>query len=139
MSADVVHLWDANHPYYCSEGNYYVSGLNWGDVHSEYESWKDFYEEWGNTDHDMNLVFRWDWKQVDPDDLEEGEESGPDKLQVYWVLQRKAILRSTSCVVSPADEPAVRAWLADRAKTITALWAPLDLAVQAEPQAGESP
>jgi hypothetical protein len=91
------HLWEIDHPYYCTEGN----------------------------DHDMNLVFRWDWKRADPDDYEDGEELPPDTLAVYWVLQRKAILRSTECVVTEADEPAVRAWLADRAKTVAAIWQPL--------------
>jgi hypothetical protein len=119
------HLWEIDHPYYCTEGNYYVSGLRRDEVHSSYGSWAEFHEEWGGNDHDMNLVFRWDWKRADPDDYEDGEELPPDTLAVYWVLQRKAILRSTECVVTEADEPAVRAWLADRAKTVAAIWQPL--------------
>lgn len=124
-------LWETDHPYYCEEGNYFVSGLRGDEVHTEYESWQEFYDEWGNTDEDMNLVFRWDWKRADPDDyaveLEDGEELPPDTLAVYWVLQRKAILRSTSCVVTEADEPAIRAWLTERARTVAAIWAPLEL------------
>jgi len=123
----VRRLWEIDHPYYCSEGNYYVGGLRWNEVHSEYASWQDFIDEWGTTDHDMNLVFRRDWKRDDGEYLEEGEEPEPDKLYVYWVLQRKAILRSTECIVTEADEPAVQAWLADRATTIAALWEPIDL------------
>ena len=49
---------------------------------------------------------------------------------MYWVLQRKAILRSTVCVVTEADEPAVRAWLAERARTIAAIWEPIGLATE---------
>lgn len=122
------HLWEIDHPYYCTEGNYFVSGTRWDEVHNEYDSWSEFLEEWGDSDHDMNLVFRWDWKRDDGEFVEEGEEPEPDKLHVYWVLQRKAILRSTVCVVTEADEPAVRTWLAERAKTIAAIWAPLALA-----------
>jgi hypothetical protein len=44
---------------------------------------------------------------------------------VFWVLQHKAILRSTECTVIEADEPAVRAWLTERAATIRAVWEPL--------------
>lgn len=126
-NAAMSHLWEIDHPYYCSEGNYYVSGSQWGDVHSEYASWQDFIEDLGDTDPDLNLVFRWDWKRADPADYEDSEELPPDRLFVYWVLQRKAILRSTECVVTEEDEPAVREWLTERAKTITALWEPLTL------------
>lgn len=112
-------LWEHHHPYYCTTGNFYTS----------YDSWADFHADWGNLDPDMNLVFRWDWKRADPDDYEPDDDGitrvPEDTLQVFWVLQRKAILRSTECVVTEADEPAVRAWLAERAKTIRAIWEPL--------------
>lgn len=131
--SEIKHLWEYDHPYYCSEGNYYVGGLNYGDVHTDYESWQDFIEDWGGTDADMNLVFRWDWNQADPDDYADGEELPGDKLQVFWVLQRKAILRSTECTVTAEDEPAVREWLTGRAKTITAIWEPIALAPAVTP------
>jgi hypothetical protein len=119
------HLWETDHPYYCSEGNYYVSGHRWDEVHTSYDSWADFIADWGDTDPDMNLVFRWDWEVPNPDDYEDGEEMPPEILQVFWVLQRKAILRSTECVVRREDEPAVREWLAKRAQTIAAIWEPI--------------
>jgi hypothetical protein len=123
------HLWEIDHPYYCTEGNYFVPGTRWHEVHNEYDSWAEFFEDWGSTDEDMNLVFRWDWKRSDPQDYEPyGEEVPGDKLHVYWVLQRKAILRSTVCVVTEADEPAVRAWLVERAQTIAAIWEPITVA-----------
>jgi hypothetical protein len=125
-SATVTHLWEANHPYYCNEGNYYAR-----DMHETYDSWDDFIADWGDADADMNLVFRWDWKRADPDDYEPDDDGvvrvPEDTLNVYWVLQRKAILRSTECVVTEADEPAVREWLSKRAKTITAIWEPVNL------------
>lgn len=114
------HLWEIDHPYYCTEGNYYERGM-----HEVYDSWASFYEDWGTNDPDLNLVFRWDWQRSDPSDYEDGENLPPDTLKVFWVLQRKAILRSTECTVTEADEPAVRAWLADRAGTIRAIWEPI--------------
>lgn len=123
------HLWEIDHPYYCNEGNYYASPLE--GLHSIYDSWGDFIADWGATDPDMNLVFRWDWKRANPDDYEPDDDGvirvPEDKLLVFWVLQRKAILRSTECAVTGADEPAVLAWLAERAKTVTAIWEPINL------------
>jgi hypothetical protein len=120
-----THLWDTNHPYYCEHGNYFVGRERWHEVHEEFDSWADFYGAWGNSDEDMNLVFRWDWNVPDPADYEDEDEMPTQTLNVYWVLQRKAILRSTTCIVTPDDEPAVRAWLTERAKTIRAIWAPI--------------
>jgi hypothetical protein len=118
------HLWEIDHPYYCTEGNYYARPDQ--GLHTRYDSWAEFIADWGNTDPDMNLVFRWDWNRSDPQDYEPyGEEVPADTLQVFWVLQRKAILRSTECTVTEADEPAVRAWLAERAATIRAIWEPI--------------
>lgn len=114
------HLWEYDHPYYCNEGNFFQHGL-----HERYESWDDFHAEWGDADPDLNLVFRWDWKRADPDDYEPGADLPPDKLLVHWVLQRKAILRSTECVVTEADEPAALAWLTERAITLRAIWDPV--------------
>lgn len=122
-------LRESDHPYYCTEGNYYFSpARSTGEVHTTYNSWADFIDDWGNTDPDMNLVFRWDWQKPDPSDYEPYDIGiPPETLQVFWVLQRKAILRSTECVVTPEDEPAVRAWLEDRARTVAAIWAPISL------------
>ncbi|WP_424863080.1 hypothetical protein [Streptomyces sp. MMS24-I29] len=118
------HLWEIDHPYYCTEGNYYKNGN-----HLTYDNWADFHAEWGDLNPDVNLVFRWDWQRADPADyayeLEHGEELPPDTLQVFWVLQRKAILRSTECFITEADEPAVRAWLTKRAAHMRLLWEPL--------------
>ncbi|PJN00847.1 hypothetical protein CG740_23375 [Streptomyces sp. CB01201] len=126
MSEPTPHLWEIDHPYYCTEGNYYERGL-----HDVYDSWDQFHADWGDADHDMNLVFRWDWQRDSGEFLEEGETPGPDVLKVFWVLQRKAIIRSTECTVTEADEPAVKAWLADRAKTMAAIWEPFGVATEA--------
>lgn len=129
MSTD-RHLWEYDHPYYCAEGNYYKNGQ-----HLTYGSWSEFHAEWGNLDDDLNAVFRWDWKTPDPadycppdcdghDDGDCDEMPGPT-LNIYWVLQRKAILRSTECPVTQADEPAIRQWLTRKARHLAAIWEPL--------------
>lgn len=128
MTEQSPRLWDVDHPYYCAEGNYYARPSE--GLHTRYDSWALFIEDWGSTDPDMNLVFRWDWRRADPADYSNGEEMPADTLRVFWVLQRKAILRSTECTVTEDDEPAVRKWLTERARTIAAIWAPLPL----EPQ-----
>lgn len=122
MTTPTPHLWEIDHPYYCQEGNYYARPDQ--GLHTAYDSWTDFYAEWGALDPDYNHVFRWDWTRDSGEDLEEGEEPGPDKLLVFWVLQRKAILRSTECTVTESDEPAIRQWLTKRAENVRALWEP---------------
>ncbi|SFD13121.1 hypothetical protein [Streptomyces aidingensis] len=116
------HLWEIDHPYYCTEGNYYARPSE--GLHTEYETWQDFHADWGSLDPDLNFVWRWDWKRADPSHYEDGEEMPPDRLLVFWVLQRKAILRSTECTVTEADEPAVREWLAEKAEWVRAVWEP---------------
>ncbi|MFG2873319.1 hypothetical protein [Streptomyces sp. NPDC048338] len=114
-------LWAIDHPYYCQEGNYYKNGQ-----HLTYASWTDFHQEWGDLDDDYNLVFRWDWQRPDPTDYEPyGEDVPPNTLQVFWVLQRKAILRSTECPVTEAEEPAIREWLTRKATHLRLVWEPL--------------
>lgn len=102
------------HPYYCDTGNYFATGC-----HHKWASWAEFLAEFGETDRDLNLVWRWDWKRPDPDNADE-----PATLLVFVMLQRKACNISHEIVVTDADEPAVREFLAVCWKTIQALWAP---------------
>lgn len=115
------HLWEANHPYYCQEGNYYSN-----ECHFQYDSWDEFFGELGNSDPDYNLVFRWDWEKPNPDDFSE-EEIVPeyDTLKIFIVGQRKARLTSAEVKVTEADENSVRLWLGERSKTLTAIWEPI--------------
>lgn len=119
-------LRDTDHPYYCSEGNYFVAGTRWYEVHQEFDTWADFYEEWGYSDVDFNLLFRWDWNTIDPEDykyMKDGEYRG-DTLELFFMGQRKARNNSVFVKVTEADEPAVREFLAERAKTMAAIWEP---------------
>lgn len=100
-------------------------------VHTNYACWNDFMGEWGMSDLDMNLVFRWDWDKADPEDYEYELEEDPDfelpgdTLKVYFYLQRKAYGHSVFVDVTEDDEPAVREWLQVRAEHMRNLWEPL--------------
>lgn len=127
MSNNTKHLWEYDHPYYCAEGNYLASPVRDAelDCWQKYESWQDFHDEWGSTDPDLNLIFRWDWHAWHleyPEDHPEGE---AHELSLFLMLQRKAFNKSINVAVTAEDEPAVREWLQQRAKTIAAIWEPL--------------
>lgn len=131
-----AHLWEVDHPYYCSESNYYVGGIPRpypnGQPrpvddsfvpfdHVEVESWDAF--GWKDSDPDMNLLFRWDWQVPDPDDLEDGEEP-VEKLLLFWMLQRKGRFMAMSMPVQREEEPAIREWLQGRFAHLLKLWEP---------------
>lgn len=123
-------LWEYDHPYYCSESNYYSN-----KCHSDWDSWADFIAEFGASDMDMNLVFRWDWKVGEEGEEDEGEHT----LHVFFMGQRKGLFFATLTHVTPDDEPAVRAWLTERAAHMRLLWAPLLDAPQPVPQVEQPP
>lgn len=111
------HLWEVPHPYYCSEQNYYSN-----HAIREFTSWKEFLEEYGNSDMDMNLVFRWDWLLADPEDVPD-----EDQLLIFFMGQRKGIYHSVTIKnIQPEDEPAVIAWLQLRWEHSKKLWEPFD-------------
>lgn len=124
-------LWEYDHPYYASEGCYYTPGTQSHEVHADWETWEDFKTEWGDTDPDYNLLYRWDWKRPDPDDYKYEIEENPDfeipgdQLQLYFMLQRKAKPFSHHIQITEADQDDVRAWLTKRAETMRAIWEPI--------------
>lgn len=115
------HLWEVDHPYYCSESNYNMGGYD-NPPHGMYEfdSWEAFVAEWGDADLDMNLVFRWDWKLP-----ETGDDETAEVLWIFWMLQRKGLFLSTAVTITPDDEPAVREWLSERFTHLLKLWEPI--------------
>jgi hypothetical protein len=121
-------LWDVDHPYYCNESNHFALGWN-----IQHGSWADFIEGMGESDRDLNLLFRWDWKRYAEDDgpdLEPGD-SGDGRtvrheLQTFWVMQRKGIFCCHEIEVTEEDEPAVRGWLEGRLVHLLRLWEPLN-------------
>lgn len=120
-----MHLWEADHAYYCNLGNYYSN-----DCGQKYESFQDFLDEWGDADFDYNMLFRWDWKEYEPDDYddeekaEEGHYAG-DELRIFWMLQRKGAYRFCQVRVKKEDEPEVIKFLKPRWKYMKDLWSPI--------------
>lgn len=125
------HLWEHDHPYYCTEGNFFHSPMRSPDyVTRSQMSWQDFKDTtFYSGDRDLNLLFRWDWKawhlHFPADYPDEEGRTERHELQLFFMLQRKALGCSVSVAVTEADEPEVREWLEGCAKTIRALWEPL--------------
>ncbi len=115
-----THLWDVEHDYYCSGGDYFQRGM-----FAEYRTWGDFIAAEGENDLDMNLLFRWDWLK--------GDEGVMGTLDLFFCLQRKGAQRSVRVTVHPDEESLVRAYLQPRYEHLARLWAPL-----APVSAGES-
>jgi hypothetical protein len=109
------HLWEAHHPYYCNEGNYYAPGMD--QPFQEYESWADFIDEEGDGDMDYNLLFRFDWEKKSDDNEQEH-----DLLKLFWMGQRKGLYRWTTIQITDDDEPAVKEWLTIRWQYLMRLW-----------------
>jgi hypothetical protein len=117
-------LWEVDHPYYCTEGCYYVGSDDFRDVHAEWESWEDFINELSDADLDMNLLFRWDWEVPDPDDYEDEPVPG-ERVLLFMYGQRKAKPMSHTITVTREDEPIIREYLRVRAEHLRKVWEPL--------------
>jgi hypothetical protein len=119
------HLWEVDHDYYCNQGNYFASE----SVESAYRSWADFLAEQGDSDMDMNLVFRWDWQEQYAESGETNFTGDVNyrngKLLVFWMGQRKGLYRYSTVEVCRADEPAVIAFLRPRWEHLRKLWEPI--------------
>src|SRR5690348_9972495 len=84
-------LWEGDHPSYCNEGNYFSR-----DCGQQFKSWSDFMAAEGDSDLDMNLVFRWDWREGEnwgAGAFKGDEHYRNGKLLVFYVGQRKGIYR----------------------------------------------
>ena len=119
------HLWEVKHPYYCNEGNYYANE----SVETSYKSFSSFLADWGDSDMDYNLLFRWDWSEENAetgDPTFKGDEHYRNgTLKVFWMGQRKGRYSYSTVEVCRADEPAVIEFLKPRAKHLRSLWSPI--------------
>ena len=118
-----MHLWEADHPYYCSESNFYST-----EPYTKHETWPAFLANFKGSDVDLNLIFRFDW--YEGEDWGAGEFNGDPyyrngKLQIFFVFQRKGIFACHEVSVCRADEPSVIEFLKPRWKHMRELWAPL--------------
>ncbi len=97
------------HPYHCT-GSPEV-----------WENWASFEEEFGDSDLDMNLVFRWDWE---PAGGYCGHES--DTLVIYMMHQRKGRMVCHEVRnMQDGDEPRVRKYLGQHWSKLREMWAPI--------------
>lgn len=113
-----THLWEFDHPYYASECNYYSN-----EPGSIYNSWAEFFVEFGDADKDFNLLIRWDWKKWNPEDHEPADEVPEhDTLQLTYVMQRKGIYAAHFVKVTEADEPQVKEFIAGYWAHMQKLW-----------------
>jgi len=115
-----MHLWEIEHPYYCEESNFYAS-LN-SQPSKRYGSWAEFYRDKGESDPDMNLLFRWDWRLADPECLKWHNKK--EELVLYWMGQRRGLYNWSYVEVTAADEPVVTEWLKARFEHLKKLWEP---------------
>lgn len=118
------HLWECKHPYYCNLGNYFANGC--GD---DYKSWSEFIAEYGDAEFDMNLVFRFDWREGE--DWGAGEFTGDvnyrnGRLLIFWMGQRKGLYRWSEVPVCRADETEVIKFLKPRFDYLVKLWEPFN-------------
>lgn len=114
-------LWEIDHSYYCNEGNYYQNGC--GQVYSSID---EFLSEYETADLDMNLVFRWDWREGHE---EESNYNGDDyyrngTLLIFIMGQRKGKYWWCEVSVCRADEPKVINFLEPRFNHLRKLWEP---------------
>ena len=119
MTTTTAHLWDVEHPYYCETSRWreHQGGNRFG-------SWAEFTETtFFDGDRDQNLLIRWDWQIREDYDLTNGGQP-VHELLLFFVLQRKPIFATNTVIVTPEDEPAVRAWLTECAAALVATWEP---------------
>jgi len=119
------HLWEVNHSYYCNESNYYQNGTG-----SSFATWQEFISEFGDSDKDLNLIFRWDWKLPTDDDgnliINEDPCYRDGTLQLFLMGQRTGLYWCTEVSVCKADEPSVIEFLQPRFEHLVSLWEPLE-------------
>ena|ERR1700685_2236563 len=123
------HLWEIDHPYFCCDNNYYC----YYDETENYESWEDFIEEkWGlnpstrDEDHDLNLIFRWDWNinhdDYDEDNPNDSKFDDSHELKLYYMTQRKGIFRTVIIKVRKENEKDIIEFLKPRWEKMKELW-----------------
>ncbi|QAZ46798.1 hypothetical protein [Mesorhizobium sp. Pch-S] len=119
----MAHLWEVDHPYYMTEGNYFSN-----DCHTKYATWDGFLAEFGDSDIDYNWFVRWDW--LEGEDWNAGTYRGDDyyrhaRFMFQLIGQRKAKLLSFEVAVCRADEPAILEFLKPRWDYMKLMWEPI--------------
>lgn len=106
-----MHLWEIEHPFRCEPQT--------GTLYRRYNTMANFLAEMGESDVDLNLLVRWDWRMAD------GATPGTGKLALQQVMQRHGYLTTIEISVAAEDEPEVREYLIPRMAHLLQLWQPL--------------
>lgn len=103
-----------DHDYYASDSNYYS-----GEAFGQYDTWKDFYEEFKKADIDMNLIYRWD--------ITKKEKSKLFYMKVFIIHQRKGIYMPISIDnVYEEDVDQIKEFLKPHFEKLLKIWNPLN-------------
>lgn len=112
-------LAEANHPYYCSESNYYDN-----DAAMHFGTATEFLDCFESCDIDLNLCFRWDVRENMNDSDTAG--IGTYNAEVFIMLQRKGIFKP--CSISSIGEhevPRFVEYLQKHHETLLRMWSPI--------------
>lgn len=107
-----------DHPYYCSDSNYYSS-----DGAISFPTMTEFLDDFEGLDVDLNLCFRWDFREkLDDDDIG----TGNYEADVFLMLQRKGIFRPIS-IDSVNEDEALRfkSYALRHMERLKMIWSPL--------------
>lgn len=107
-----------NHPYYCSDSNYYSNQAS-----ERFSTMSDFLDAYFESDVDMNLCFRWDVKQKEDDNENKIDEY---RAEIFIMLQRKGIFRPI--MVESFNQSEVDRFLEyikKHQETLAKIWEPL--------------
>lgn len=126
MSEPIKHLWEYEHPYAATPGNFYMAGeeRRYASL-AEWAAWNMTNE--GQRDPTLNHIWRWDWEityDKAPGDARHEYTREVHTLHLFWVALRKARLFSHHIAVTPDDEPAVRELLQQHAEVVRRYWLP---------------
>ena len=104
-----------DHPYYCSESNYYSN-----EAAKTYNTFKDFLDEYGDSyDVDLNLIFRFDVRECE-------DNPGVYSAYFFMIKQRKGLFCPIRILVfTEADEPQAINMLTKHWLKLRELWEPI--------------
>lgn len=110
-----------NHDYYCSDSNYYSN-----DPYEKFETFADYFEEFKDSDVDMNLVFRFDIAKNEKDDERDDVEKWDFYMHIFRIAQRKWIF-ACSFIKKVTDEDVenILKYLEPHKEKLESIWKPL--------------
>lgn len=115
-----IKLEQTNHPYYCSDNNYYSN-----EASNSFDSWGEFKEDFApeNIDHDYNYVVRFDLNKYSDEDSENEDCENNYVLHLYYLQQRKGnFLPVLINNIKEEDMDEINNYLKEYSNYIKSLW-----------------